>query len=71
MRWSLGKAKGHVQRKFIAWNIFLNIEDENWIEDVTENWGSNTNQSAKAEEEINKYRRIRWYKEMNKDKIKN
>ena len=44
---------------FIAWEVFLNIESENNELTMLLRIEGEANQSAKAEEEINKCRRIR------------
>ena len=59
MRWSLGKAKVMFRGEFIAWEVFLNIESENNELTMLLRIEGEANQSAKAEEEINKCRRIR------------
>ena len=45
--------------EFIAWEVFLNIESENNELTMLLRIEGEANQSAKAEEEINKCRRIR------------
>ena len=66
MRWSLGKAKVMFRGKFIAWNIFLNIEDENnelkmWLR--IEGEATPTNLQKQKKRLIN-------IKELDKDTIK-